>query len=379
MRPRRFRLLPPLLLGLVVLVGAPACSLMLDFDETAGHPCTDTGRCLLGYECINNVCVKGGLQVKDCSSSCPSGQRCDLRVGHCASACDATVCPTGQACADGQCQPVKSGLGAPCTMDADCADAIPGCSTDPTIPAQVACVCLTPTTGGKGVCLGVPAAADDCGACGKNADCLTGRFSGAGSAAVCVPKGFRTCDSPVDCADKDNPADCVLFGWGQDPGNHQPGQPASGSSPLGFLAACATPTPKASVPPGGACDAAAPEECETGLCLPASGGAFVCSQACKDDAACAGVGDGRCVQAPVTSDASGAVVFDDAMVCGTKPTLGAACDDASGGATICGTDAPDCGVPPGQTTPVCTRGCLDDADCGSGQGFTCRPESSQCF
>ena len=376
---RRTTLLLVALAGVTVAAASLSCSLLLNTSELEGHPCTDTGRCLLGYQCVNGTCVKGGVQVKRCDPACSSSQKCDLRSGTCTDVCAASVCPTGQACTKGSdCAEVTSGLGAPCTADADCAGAIPGCSTDPSNPGRVSCVCLTPSTGGKGVCLGLPTKADDCAACG-DAQCLKGRFSTAGTVDVCAPEGFRTCGSPVDCADPDHAADCVLFAWGADPGAYLPGQQPRATRQLGFLAACATPAKNAPLPPGAACDPGNPGACETGLCLPAAGGAFVCTQACNGDPACAGVADGRCVDAPLTLGAGAANLFDVAAVCGSAPTLGAPCDDGSGGPDRCGTDAPTCAPATSGGAPICTRSCLDNADCGSGQGFSCQPATNACF
>lgn len=364
----------------VVAATSLSCSLLLDTNALEGHPCTTTGRCLLGYECVNGTCVKGGVQVHRCSPACGSGKKCDLRTGRCEGPCAASVCPTGETCATGKaCAKATSGLGAPCTADTDCAGAIPGCSTDPSKPGTVSCVCMTPSTGGTGICLGIPSKADDCGACGSSAQCIKGRFSTAGTVDVCAPMGFHTCGSPVDCADPDNPSDCVLFAWGGDPGAFLPGQQPPSVRQLGFLAACATPAKGASLQPGAACDPGNTGACETGLCLPAAGGSFVCTEACSGDGSCAGISDGRCDDAPVTLAAGGRSLFDVAAVCGSDPTLGAPCDDGHGGAARCGTDAPSCAPPPSGGGPICTRSCLDDADCGSGQGFTCQPASASCF
>lgn len=349
---------------------------MLDLDEKDGHPCDEQGRCLIGYACVDGACVKTDVGIVECDPACGDGTKCDLRTGICVAPCDATVCPLGTTCTgDGTCERQSAGLGAPCTTDDQCAGAVPGCSTDPANPGRLLCTCLVPAGAGWGSCVGIPSQADDCDACGEAA-CVTGRFSNQGLTSLCLASGQRTCAGEVDCADADNVAHCTLFGWGEDPSNRAPGAPPTGSAPLGWLSACASPLEGATLPPGSVCDPTTAGACEAGLCLPTAGGEYVCTRACTEDRDCSGVAAGRCVAAPVEATLPSGTVFDVASVCGSAPTLGAAC--VSSGDVTCGTDAPWCQPLPDGTASACSRACLDDGDCAADQGFTCRA-SGQCF
>ncbi|RMG16553.1 MAG: hypothetical protein D6729_10555 [Deltaproteobacteria bacterium] len=350
---------------------------MLDLDPTEGHPCAVDGgpACLPGYACIDGICQRAGDGVKTCPAECPAGQKCDLRVGKCADLCAASVCETGQGCHAGEaCAPIGSGVGRSCSVDSDCAGAIPGCSTDPAAPAAVHCVCAVPLSGATGLCLGIPAVAQDCAACGETA-CIPVPFSGAGPGVVCAPGGFRGCEGPVDCADPETDLECTLFAWPADPGWRQPGEPEGGVQALGYFSACASKGEAAEKAVGEGCDPAL-LTCRTGLCLLDGTGAGLCTRACGADGACAGVSEGRCVAAPVASVLDGRQTFDVARVCGAGPTLGAACDADPG---VCGNDAPLCAPHPDLGSKYCTRACVDDGDCDAARGFRCRPGVWQCF
>lgn len=353
------------------------CSFTLDFDPKEGHPCDSSKRCLSGYECVASVCQEADTGLVPCDPGCAGAQKCDTRVGVCTDWCGASVCPTGQGCDEDStaCEDLQSGLGARCVSDADCAGAVPGCSTDPASPAEVLCICFTTINGGGGVCLGLPAQADDCEACG-DARCLTARFSNTGASILCAPGGFRACASDVECSDSDQAAGshCSLLAWVDDPGNRGPGDPDPGFPALGFLSACISPS--AGVEVGATCDSTDLDPCVTGLCLPSTGDTEVCTHACSTDRGC--LGGRSCAEATLDITLGGGRVFDAVNVCVGALTLGAPCDAAAGGTAVCGTDAPLCLPDPVDSAPRCTRACLDDFDCAEGQGFSCRPATNSC-
>jgi hypothetical protein len=359
---------------LAAILCSGGCVLLIDTDETVGHACLE-GRCLPGFRCIENVCVEdpGGTGIVGCEEACTGGRKCDLRTGTCEDVCEASVCPTGHGCvAGGTCESLASGLGAACGRDADCAGAIPGCTTDPDETGRVRCACLKPATGVTGICLGIPSRVDDCAACGETAICLPARYTGMGSGLVCAPGGFRLCDGDAACSDPDNDARCTYLGWPADPD----GGPVDGAGaeqrPLGLVAACATPSGDAGI--GEACQPGASAACASGLCVSTSGGA-VCSVPCGRDRACAEMQGGRCLSIPFEQAFGQATLFAVAPACGEGPTLGAPCT----GDGDCGSDAPTCLPRPLDNQRVCTRTCRSDDDCPAAQGFTCRPELSACF
>ena len=378
MRPLGYHPAMPRVLACAALLAlGVGCSLLLDLDPTEGHPCAAGGgpACLPGYACVEGICVRAGDAPKECSGGCPAGQKCDLREGTCTDVCEASVCETGWGCEAGQtCAEIGTGLGRACKVDADCAGAISGCSVDPLNPGSVRCVCAVPLSGVTGLCLGIPAVAEDCAACGE-ARCLKARYSGAGPGAQTTPGGFRTCEGPVDCADPDSDLECTLFAWPADPGWRQPGEADPGVRALGYFAACASRQEAQTDPVGGACDPAV-ATCPTGLCVQGGDGSGVCSRACAADGACAGVAGGRCVEAPIAGVPQGKRTFDVARVCGGAPTLGAPCDEDPG---VCGADAPRCEFHPAAGTKVCTRPCAEDGDCDPARGFLCRPGQWLCF
>ncbi|MDF1566057.1 MAG: hypothetical protein P1V51_23690 [Deltaproteobacteria bacterium] len=363
----------------LVWLGA-ACSLSLDLDEREGHPCSAQGKCLPGYRCVEAVCVPTEGMGQLCDPDCADGQKCDLRVGECKNACAASVCPTGQTCTAGTAcaVPVEGGLGAPCTRDTECSSFVDGCR-DGATPASLDCACFYPVGAQGGVCLAMPKMAQDCAACPEGSGCAEAAFSRAGQATVCIPGGFRACAGAVDCMDEasETPMHCGVFGWPSDP------LWTGAASGLGFLTACVSSSPDASIAIGEVCDPAMPQACASGLCLPTPGGGHLCSAACGTDPGCQGIGVGRCVETYLETYLETYVaaqsVEGTTRVCGSSPTLGASCAEASGGANVCGTDAPLCRMHPADNVALCTRSCQTDADCPGEKGFACHPDGFYCF
>ena len=365
-------------LSLLLLIGASGCVASLDFDPERGFPCDENQACLPGFLCMEGLCVKQASALNECGN-CAADQRCDYRSGLCVAPCEGTVCPSGEVCADGECAAPTSGLGGRCQTDSDCAGAITGCRTDPTQPGKVRCSCFRTAGSADGVCLGLPTHAGDCAACGDEAVCATGKFSGLGELTFCAPPGFRACEGWADCHDPKHPMVCTLMAWNQDPGWQAPGQADPGPAAYGYLPACASAVADATLLEGQPCDLAKPERCETGLCVPAGGSDAICTRPCSDDPVCVGVGESRCTRSGVEASFGASERYDVTRVCGTGPRLGAACDSASGGTAACGTDAPICGRHPTKSKRVCTRPCVDDADCDAARGFRCHAATWRCY
>lgn len=352
-----------------------SCSLSLDLDEREGHPCSDQGKCLPGYRCVENVCLLTEGTGKICEPDCEGSQACDLRSGNCTNLCSASICPTGEACSGGgACEAAVGGLGAPCTRDTECSSFIPGCR-DGATPGTLLCGCFVPIGEQEGICLATPRLAGDCSACPEGSSCIESSFSRAGQTTLCAPGGFRACAGVVDCLDENTETrtHCGLLGW--------PGNPiwTGSESGLGLLTACVSDNLEAAVAVGEVCDPGAPRPCASGLCLPTPGGGFLCSAACGTDNGCLGIGVGRCVEAYLETFLATLDVETTTRVCGSSPTLGASCAVANGGDAICGTDAPLCRLHPVDGTSQCTRTCASDSDCPAEQGFACHPDGFYCF
>ncbi len=364
----------PALVGALLWVAA--CSLALDLNPREGHPCSPTGACLPGYRCVDEVCVATEGRGKLCDPECDGGRGCDLRTGECVDRCEASVCPTGEVCSPGgACEPATEGLGAPCTDDASCVQAIDGCQPSGTGSAPLVCGCFFPLGAQEGVCLAMPAMADGCDACPQGSSCVPADFSFAGPANLCVPGGFRPCAGQVECLDEstDHRAHCGLLAWGDDP------LFTTGASGLGLLSACVSDADGADSQVGEPCDPLSGKACATGLCLPVPGRGYVCTVACGGDAGCGGIASERCVDTFIEGGAGPVSVKARAPVCGSNPTLGASCSVVDGGPDVCGTDAPECVPHPDSGVALCTRHCTGDADCPTDQGFRCHPAGFYCF
>lgn len=352
---------------LLFALALAGCSLLLDLDPLQGHPCDDAGACLPGYECKKGVCVSLGGDGGGDGGGCPSGQTRDPDAGTCAFDCGSLVCPTGDACdAMNGCVPVQSGLGQPCSTDADCAGLLAACGS------TADCLCLLSAAGGgSGVCVGLPLAANDCGAC-SGAACVDATFSSGGTNGapsahkLCVPPGFATCSTQADCAPATQDVVCTYAALASDTAD-----PTTGLA-LGTLGVCSAPTGAASLARGDPCNPTQPDACPTGLCLPMGNGQTRCTTPCRTDSDC-GNNVAACVRGPVdVPRADGTSVYDVAAVCGVGFTLGTACDTTLPAEQwSCATDAPACVNDPLVSQATCSRPCKDDGDCEPASRNTC--------
>ena len=344
------------------------CSLLLDLDPVAGHPCDDAGACLEGYVCRQGLCVRpNGLDGgSDGGSDSDGGDGGSDGGGGGDVTCFGRLCASGEVCVEGVgCSEAQPGvLGAVCTADADCATALATCSD-----GTAKCLCLRPSVipsaasaSPPGLCVALPSEPGDCAAC-EDAECVDVDFTSGGPNGepmrrkLCLAKGRISCLRAADCRGGDVDLECVYYGWAEDPAYGTLIEPQ-----LGFVGLCVTPVGIRSE--GEACGAG--EDCRSGLCQPRVGGDWVCSAACRTAADCLEA----CVGGNVglLGDAATYYVYDVAPVCGGSLSLGAPCTpydpmDPYSLAPECGADAPYCTLNPSTQSTVCAVACFDDFDC----------------
>ncbi len=292
-------------LGILALLAAPACSLVVGSD---GEPCTDDADCGPDQRCQNGECVPDSAEPS-CDDGRQNGAETDVDCGgpECARCADGADCNANSDCLSGLCESGTCAAGGG-----------PTCDDGEQNQAETDVDCGGPAC---------PACADG-RSCASDGDCQSG-FCDAGTCAQ--PPGHCTNDTrdadetDVDCGGADCPG-CADGQACDDDGDCQSDYCQGGTCQ----------------PAGPSCDDGEQNGAETDVdCGGPDCPACADDQGCEDDSDC---------------------LSDNCQLGACQPAGGPGCSDGEQNGDE--TDV-DCGGPDCPACPL-AAGCLGDADCQSG-------------